>query len=79
LAGHQPCAYLIFSSFLSNPQDKEAHEEELRRLEDLAAQREARQAGEAAAAAKVLQDEIDKLKATLASVKAYQERQVRAL
>ncbi|KAL6746692.1 flagellar/basal body protein [Haematococcus lacustris] len=55
--------------------DKEAHEEELRQLEQLAGQREARLAAEAAERAQALQEQVEGLKATLASVRAYQERQ----
>ncbi|KAJ9511712.1 hypothetical protein QJQ45_018016, partial [Haematococcus lacustris] len=55
--------------------DKEAHEEELRQLEQLAGQREARLAAEAAERAQALLEQVEGLKATLASVRAYQERQ----
>lgn len=56
--------------------DTEEHAADLRRLEDLAASREAMLATDAAAHAAGLQAQIDKLNAVLASVSEYRTRQV---
>jgi len=55
---------------------KSDHEEDLKKMEDLAAAREAKMLAESAARAKELQAHIDSLQATLNSVMEYKVRQV---